>query len=36
MIVKDAVDKGAKLVIGGERHPVGQLFYRPTILTNVK
>ena len=34
-IVGDAVDKGAKVVLGGEKHPVGDLHYRPTILTNL-
>ena len=33
--VKDALDKGAELVIGGEKHEKGDLFYQPTILTNM-
>lgn len=35
-MVNDATSKGATLVLGGEKHPVGDLFYRPTILTNLK
>jgi succinate-semialdehyde dehydrogenase/glutarate-semialdehyde dehydrogenase len=34
-MVNDAVSKGAKLVTGGEPHPLGRTFYKPTILTNV-
>ncbi len=34
--LRDALDKGAKLVAGGRRRPdLGPLFYEPTILTNV-
>jgi len=33
--VADALAKGAKLACGGERHPLGPLFYRPTVLTDV-
>ena len=34
--VRDAVEKGARLVAGGRRRPeVGPLFYEPTILTGV-
>ncbi|MCF8467292.1 MAG: NADP-dependent succinate-semialdehyde dehydrogenase [Sneathiella sp.] len=33
--IKDALDKGAKLVMGGHRHKLGQTFFEPTILTNV-
>jgi len=33
--VKDALDKGAELVIGGEKHEKGGQFYQPTILTNM-
>ena len=32
-MVEDARKGGAKLVMGGEPHPVGGLFYKPTILT---
>lgn len=34
-IVKDAVGKGAQVVLGGEKHPFGDLYYRPTILTDL-
>jgi hypothetical protein len=27
--------KGAKVILGGEKHPVGDLHYRPTILTDL-
>jgi len=30
--VADAVDHGAKVVLGGKRHPAGPLFYEPTVL----
>jgi aspartate-semialdehyde dehydrogenase len=33
--VRDAIEKGAKLACGGERHAMGPLFYQPTVLTNV-
>ncbi len=33
--VADAVDKGAKVVVGGKRHALGRTFYEPTILTDV-
>jgi succinate-semialdehyde dehydrogenase/glutarate-semialdehyde dehydrogenase len=33
--VKDALDKGAKLVLGGHRHANGGSFFEPTILTEV-
>jgi succinate-semialdehyde dehydrogenase/glutarate-semialdehyde dehydrogenase len=33
--VKDAVKKGAKIVMGGKRHALGGTFYEPTILSNV-
>ena len=33
--IKDAVDKGAKVLIGGERHELGSSFFQPTILTGV-
>ena len=33
--VKDALDKGAKLLIGGKRHEAGSLFFEPTLLTDV-
>jgi succinate-semialdehyde dehydrogenase/glutarate-semialdehyde dehydrogenase len=38
--VKDAVGKGATVMIGGKRHELGGLFYQPTVLagcnTNMK
>ncbi|MGM0421502.1 MAG: NAD-dependent succinate-semialdehyde dehydrogenase [Pseudomonadota bacterium] len=33
--VKDALDKGAKLLTGGERHEKGGLFYKATVLGDV-
>ena len=33
--VADAVNKGAKVVMGGKRHALGGTFYEPTILTGV-
>ena len=33
--VADALDKGAKLLLGGKRHSAGDLFFEPTILTEV-
>jgi succinate-semialdehyde dehydrogenase/glutarate-semialdehyde dehydrogenase len=33
--VADARAKGAKVVIGGQRHALGGTFYEPTVLTNV-
>ncbi|XP_075219695.1 succinic semialdehyde dehydrogenase isoform X2 [Lycorma delicatula] len=36
-IVKDAVDKGATVVCGGQRATeIGEQFYQPTLLTNIK
>jgi len=34
-LVKASVEQGAKILIGGERHSHGELFYTPTILSNV-
>lgn len=34
-LVKDALAKGAKAVIGGKRSPLGGRFYEPTVLTGV-
>jgi succinate-semialdehyde dehydrogenase/glutarate-semialdehyde dehydrogenase len=31
--VADALDKGAKIIIGGKRHRLGGTFYEPTVLT---
>ena len=33
--VKDAIAKGAKLLIGGHRHALGGRFFEPTLLTDV-
>ena len=33
--VLDATEKGAKVVVGGERHALGGTFYQPTVLANV-
>ena len=33
--ISDAVDKGASVKLGGERHELGGTFFQPTILTNV-
>lgn len=33
--VADAVAKGAKVLIGGQRHALGGSFYQPTVLTEV-
>jgi succinate-semialdehyde dehydrogenase len=33
--VKDAIAKGAKVIVGGEPHELGKLFYKPTLLTNI-
>ncbi len=34
-LVAEAVQKGAKVMIGGTRHELGGTFYTPTILTDV-
>ncbi|MBF0279659.1 MAG: NAD-dependent succinate-semialdehyde dehydrogenase, partial [SAR324 cluster bacterium] len=33
--VKDAIDNGAKVVIGGKRHSLGRTFYEPTVISGV-
>jgi succinate-semialdehyde dehydrogenase/glutarate-semialdehyde dehydrogenase len=33
--IKDAVDHGAKVVVGGHRHALGGTFFEPTVLANV-
>lgn len=33
--VADALEKGAKLVCGGDRHSAGDLFYQPTLLRDM-
>jgi len=34
--IADAIAKGAKVALGGDRHALGGLFFQPTILTGVK
>jgi succinate-semialdehyde dehydrogenase/glutarate-semialdehyde dehydrogenase len=34
-LMADAMDKGAKVLMGGKRHKLGQCFYEPTLLTNI-
>lgn len=34
-LMNDAIDKGAKIEIGGEKHDLGKTFYKPTVLSNV-
>jgi aspartate-semialdehyde dehydrogenase len=33
--VRDALDRGARLLTGGKRHPAGDLFFSPTVLADV-
>ena len=33
--IQDAVDKGATVVQGGKRHPLGGNFFEPTVIANV-
>jgi succinate-semialdehyde dehydrogenase / glutarate-semialdehyde dehydrogenase len=33
--IADALGKGAKVMVGGKRHPLGLTFFEPTILTGV-
>jgi succinate-semialdehyde dehydrogenase/glutarate-semialdehyde dehydrogenase len=33
--VSDALSKGARLMLGGKRHPLGGLFFEPTVLADV-
>jgi succinate-semialdehyde dehydrogenase/glutarate-semialdehyde dehydrogenase len=33
--VADAVGKGAKVILGGKRHPRGGLFFEPTVIADV-
>ena len=33
--IKDAQDKGAKILVGGKRHSLGGRFFEPTVLTDV-
>lgn len=34
-LISDAVGKGAKLLLGGKRHELGNLFFEPTVLANI-
>lgn len=34
-LLNDATDKGASVIEGGERHELGGLFYRPTVVSGV-
>lgn len=33
--IKDALAKGARVVVGGKRHPLGGSFFEPTVLADV-
>lgn len=33
--IADAVNKGAQIVLGGKRHPLGHGFFEPTVITEV-
>ncbi|SFU97477.1 NADP-dependent succinate-semialdehyde dehydrogenase [Pseudoduganella namucuonensis] len=33
--IADALSKGARLLAGGQRHPLGQSFFQPTVLADV-
>ena len=33
--IEDALSKGARVVLGGKRHPLGGTFFEPTILADV-
>ena len=33
--ISDAVEKGAKILVGGKRHSLGGTFFEPTLLANV-
>ena len=33
--IKDAVEKGANVVVGGKRHSLGRTFFEPTVLSGV-
>lgn len=34
--VQDAIEKGARLEVGGKRHALGGTFYEPTVLSGVR
>jgi succinate-semialdehyde dehydrogenase / glutarate-semialdehyde dehydrogenase len=33
--IQDAVAKGGRVLLGGKRHPLGQTFFEPTVLSEV-
>src|SRR6185312_10569355 len=33
--VEDAMQKGARVIVGGHRHSLGRSFFEPTVLTDV-
>ena len=33
--IRDALDKGAKIITGGKRHKLGGSFFEPTVIANV-
>jgi succinate-semialdehyde dehydrogenase/glutarate-semialdehyde dehydrogenase len=33
--IADALGKGARLLLGGKRHPLGRTFFEPTVLADV-
>ncbi|MCV4677354.1 aldehyde dehydrogenase family protein, partial [Escherichia coli] len=33
--IRDATDKGARIVAGGKRHALGGSFFEPTVLVDV-
>ncbi|XP_027172453.1 succinate-semialdehyde dehydrogenase, mitochondrial [Coffea eugenioides] len=35
-LIKDAISKGAKVILGGKRHSLGMTFYEPTVISDVK
>lgn len=35
ILIRDAIEAGAKLIVGGDRHKLGGTFFEPTIITNV-
>jgi succinate-semialdehyde dehydrogenase/glutarate-semialdehyde dehydrogenase len=35
-LIADALDKGARVVLGGKRHPLGGTFFEPTVLADVR
>ena len=34
--IQDAVNKGAQIAVGGQRHALGGTFFEPTVLTHVR